>query len=291
MDVNPNHPSDNNYDDLTTIKGIGQTRQQWLRDTFNVRTFRDLAALAADTIEARLKAEKQIPSRSHIERWLSEAKQFAENPALVPVTKVKLSTKEDDWKPFASFVVEFQDSASQLEVRTRVHYIEGDQTRTWTGVDQQELCQWITQQLGDKAKPPVVQVAAEKVTPFIESPAAAVLTPVVADQMPVPAAQRSPTELPAASMSQPTPIQNGEAGFSDQLQRMLAKVARASRPGVQVRTTPAPIARQAAAAPPETTASNNPLVLSGSPNQSSTEYNDKLQQLIAKARRLSSGRS
>ena len=51
------YPRDSNkWDDLTAIMGIGQARQIWFRETLNVQTYRDLAALSIDEIDSRLKA-------------------------------------------------------------------------------------------------------------------------------------------------------------------------------------------------------------------------------------------
>ena len=65
--------SDNSLDDLTMIKGIGPARQRWLKESLDVRTFGDLAALSADEIESRLKADRQIASRETIEAWIAQA--------------------------------------------------------------------------------------------------------------------------------------------------------------------------------------------------------------------------
>ena len=55
------------HDDLTILQGIGPARQQWLRASFGVRTFADLAALSPAAIEQRLKEDGQIARRLLIE--------------------------------------------------------------------------------------------------------------------------------------------------------------------------------------------------------------------------------
>ncbi|MCK4471724.1 MAG: hypothetical protein KAW49_08045, partial [Anaerolineae bacterium] len=74
---NPMNSSYREDEDLTVIKGIGPARQQWLRESFNVRTYGDLAVLSADEIESRLKAEGRIASRSEIEQWIARAQELA----------------------------------------------------------------------------------------------------------------------------------------------------------------------------------------------------------------------
>jgi len=144
------------HDELTAIKGIGASRQKWLQKTFNVQTYRDLADLSAEEIESRLKAEGKIVSRAEIETWIAQAKHLATS-----------TVKDDGWQPIASFVVEFQEHETEtgiVEQRTRVHHVESDHTQLWAGIEQQALCRWMAEQLGDKAPPPSLQ----KPLPVIE---------------------------------------------------------------------------------------------------------------------------
>ena len=65
------------YDDLTEIKGIGLHRQKWLKKSFGVCTFSDLAALTVDEIETRLKTEGGGVGRKTIEVWIDQPKRSA----------------------------------------------------------------------------------------------------------------------------------------------------------------------------------------------------------------------
>jgi hypothetical protein len=59
------------------------------------------------------------------------------------------------WKPFASFVVEFQAREVEgrtEERRTTVHYMEADKGKTWSGTEGERLCQWMLSQLGEVAQ-------------------------------------------------------------------------------------------------------------------------------------------
>jgi hypothetical protein len=68
--------SNKKRDDLTEINGIGPVRQEWLRESLDVYTFRDLAVLSVDEIESRLKTEGKIISRSEIEAWIDQAQEL-----------------------------------------------------------------------------------------------------------------------------------------------------------------------------------------------------------------------
>lgn len=140
---------DTKQDDLTLIKGIGTNRQQWLRDNFHIRTYADLAALSEDDIEAQLKMDGQIVSRAKIEAWLAHARQLAAAESL-PGARRHLSS-EDGWKPFASFVVEFQEHITEdgdTVRRTSAHHMEADRGEVWPEIALDSLSAWMAQQLG-----------------------------------------------------------------------------------------------------------------------------------------------
>jgi hypothetical protein len=153
--------SEQAYDDLTAIKGIGPARQRWLRESLHVRTYEDLAALSIGQIASRLKADGQIASRSVIEAWLIRAGELAGSagrsvtPHLESAgAKVANSlAREGGWKPFASFVVEFQTREIEGragEHRTAVQHMEKDANRFWSGIESKNLCQWMLDQIRDK---------------------------------------------------------------------------------------------------------------------------------------------
>ena len=105
------------YDDLTEIKGIGLHRQQWLKKSFGVCTFSDLAALTVDEIETRLKAERSGVGRKTIEVWIDEAKALAdvaspeqelEAESVESGGRASFPSGETKWNSLASFRVDFQ---------------------------------------------------------------------------------------------------------------------------------------------------------------------------------------
>ena len=140
-----------NKDDLTRIKGIGQARQAWLANLFDISSFSDLAALTVDQIEAALKAEKRsMITRSDIHDWLVQARELAaakDAAALSAADTQKAGgAATSDWTPFASFVVEYRrreaDDAAE-EHQTHVHHVEGDENGTWPGLEAKALGPWM----------------------------------------------------------------------------------------------------------------------------------------------------
>ena len=154
------------YDDLTRIKGIGSARQQWLRESLGIHTIRDLAARSVKDIESRLKAEGHIASRSSIEEWIIQAREIAavtsqSEPLHMTAAAgieedMNVAVEDKGWKPFASFVVEFQACADEGQVeeqRISVHYMEADVSAAWPGIACERLCDWMQAQVGDRVRP------------------------------------------------------------------------------------------------------------------------------------------
>jgi hypothetical protein len=151
------------FDDLTVIRGIGLARQKVLRELLDIYTYQDLAELPVSEIESRLKAEGQIVSRKSIESWVTQAKELAErtgrtaqpdfeSPEVNESGKSYSQAREDGWRPFASFVIEFQTreiDSERYERRTTVHYMEEDTGTMWSGIVGPQLCEWILEQIDE----------------------------------------------------------------------------------------------------------------------------------------------
>lgn len=121
------------YDTLTSIKGISRARQQWLRDSFNVRTFADLAALSPDEIEAQLKAEGRNATRRDVEEWIAQAQAYAarthtvqpgeSSSAAVEEKIVSTSAREaEGWPALTQLDAELQGRTLELEELTTQAY-------------------------------------------------------------------------------------------------------------------------------------------------------------------------
>lgn len=142
----PMNTKNKKYDDLTSIKGIGSTRQEWFRNKLGVHTYQHLAALAPEKILSQLKSEGMIASQGEVERWISQAHRLAEH---------KENSSPSDWKPFASFVVEFQSREGKngsKELCTTVQHMEADKEEIWTGIETERLCQWMRDQVGQDSR-------------------------------------------------------------------------------------------------------------------------------------------
>jgi hypothetical protein len=156
--------SEKAWDDLTKIMGIGESRQRWLRESFDIRTFQDLANLSIAQIEEKMKADGLIVSRKAIEAWLSQARELAETTSEPVKSAAKSPTagstpmpRENGWKPFASFVVEYQsrEIASQgIEYRAVAHYMEEDVGKEWPAIEGSQLGQWMIDQIRDQVELP-----------------------------------------------------------------------------------------------------------------------------------------
>ncbi|NDJ77616.1 MAG: hypothetical protein GYB65_15300 [Chloroflexi bacterium] len=225
-------PNDPRHDDLTAIKGIGQARQEWLRQALDIHTYQDLAALAPEALEAQLKDSGKVVSRSDIEMWIEQAQHLA---AAQPAED---SVPTEDWKPFASFVIEFQrrETAQGIDRRTRVHYMEADHDMTWPEIAPSEPYQWIMDQLGVEAPPS--HMISESTEYEEQEPAAP-----------------SPVEIPEPVLPPAQPPRPSEAPhplFSAEMREVLAKAERvlgqqAGPPPVRITPSAVPPAR-----PPET---------------------------------------
>ncbi len=167
-------PTNSNSEDLTRIRGIGPVKQQWLREALNVRSFQDLANLSADELEARLRAEGQITSRSEIEAWIAQAQELTREPSQPPTPTPEPPTaaatpppqpaepspiparEEAGWQTFASFSVEFRakQTEGQTERRTTAYHRQADLSQTWPGIETDQLLHWLLAQLNEPEPPP-----------------------------------------------------------------------------------------------------------------------------------------
>lgn len=147
-----------NSDDLTAISGIGAVREKVLRESLDVRTFQDLAALSVDEIESQFKAEGQSVSRDLIKQWIAAARELAVATVAEPSNS---PSSESEWESAATFVVEFQEREEGEERRTRVHHMEEDVDAEWPDVGSEQLYRWMLEQLGEPVPELPKEVRAE----------------------------------------------------------------------------------------------------------------------------------
>lgn len=175
--------SERRREDLTEIKGIGEATERWLNRSLDVWTYADLAARSTDEIEAGMKASGRSAPRSRIEQWLVRARELAGGPTDTPMRgeeyegeqvpeKSDSKREQESWKPFATFVVEFQSrrlEGGTEEQRTVCQQHETAREETWFGVDCERACDWMLKQMGEQlrgmpeeelsAQPPTVDVS------------------------------------------------------------------------------------------------------------------------------------
>jgi len=208
------------YDDLTVLKGIGSTRQQWLKE-IDIYTLQDLTASSTSDIEIRLKEEGHNVSLDEIDRWQAQAYEYLGDiePGLPAKFESKRTVSEasnvsaeagvsssvreiveiksknttntpkgaEAWKPFASFVVEFQShqvTGQAPERRTTAHHIESDRDETWPGLETEQLCRWILDQADPNIPQSVEETRPGEVDPAVTSPVTVDVTQVQAFQPP-----------------------------------------------------------------------------------------------------------
>lgn len=214
-------------DDLSQIKGIGPVRQQWLRESLGVYMFRDLAAWSAAEIEARLRAEGEILSLKEIARWITQARRLAAEAEPSSEQRIHGESHEDahsksaaspaKWKPFASFVVEFQtraDADGEEELRTSVHHIEADTGLTWPGIESVQHCAWMRTQLGEQARGgrrEIVAAPAPDATSVIPNSQPAARVEIDQVRIFQPPESPQPTGITRGGLSFGAPIRGGES--------------------------------------------------------------------------------
>lgn len=223
------------YDDLTRIKGIGEITQQWLRETFGVYTFRDLANVSPVKIENRLKAEGKITTRAKIEEWLAQAKALAEEAGQPEIAEAPSAPEQSSWKTASTFVVMFEEREidGQTQYQIKAHHMEADNSQTWPGVNPAALAEWLVDQLGMKgiqalassASPPPAEepqpaLYSETLTRYIAK--ADALTGKSAAPPREPRIMTPPLPQPAAEQPQET-VTPPRVSYSGKLQQVIMK--------------------------------------------------------------------
>jgi hypothetical protein len=185
------------FDDFTAIRGIGSTRQKWLRDTFDILTYQELAELTESEIEGKLKAEGKIASREAIKSWLVQARdlipetvaarQTIEGPVADELTEKLNSTgHKNGWAPFASFLVYFQTrdkDQDQSAYQTLVHYMEEDREANWPGIEVNRLTAWMLEQIGDTVDISDIEINKEEEHPQDDASAIESMADIKIDQV------------------------------------------------------------------------------------------------------------
>lgn len=188
---------DKQRDDLTRIKGISETRQEWFAENFQVTTFQKLADLPAEEVQQTFKRQGRGVSLQGIESWIVQARKFAaeaeETESADSLADVETSPplmlpkRKDGWKPFASFVVEFQKNEAG-DYQTMAHFMEKDLSERWPGVEAEQVCVWMQDQ---RDVPTVQTIAFEAVDAVVNTAVSS------SPQSPTPAKKKAKSTLAA----------------------------------------------------------------------------------------------
>lgn len=173
---------DNQQNNLTNIRGIGAVRQELLV-SIGINTIADLAAASVEEIESGLQAAGNIINRNEISDWIVQAQELlssssqaevaaSDNSEESNVNQESNSSEEgnaEEWNSLASFVVEFQSKtvAEKTEQRTIVRQQNTDRVTIWSGIETEQLPQWLEQQLSEVISPEAVPELPEASTPLL----------------------------------------------------------------------------------------------------------------------------
>ena len=133
----------------------------WLRESFGVQTFADLAALSCDVVEARARKEhrrfagqiRDVLARTR-RRVRAQLLELPEREAsMVEPRRAEPSprTTDPEWQEFASFFVYFErkirngveERRTVVKQRTAVHHMETGEQSQWSGIAPHDACEWM----------------------------------------------------------------------------------------------------------------------------------------------------
>jgi hypothetical protein len=149
------NPLDTNkkFDDLTVIKGIKTTRQQWLRESLNIETYGQLASLSSEKIISQFKKDqrKPLPSRDDVEQWIADARKLAtadltslqvkDPKEIQPAAISEYSSALPNWNSIGAFFVQLQIrkvEEEKIEERVMAKHIPVAENGTWLEEDPQK---------------------------------------------------------------------------------------------------------------------------------------------------------
>lgn len=146
-------------DDLATIGDMDEHARRLLSADHNIRTFSDLLATSVSHLEAIFSgAGRRDVTRAQIQRWLALAAQsMDETVAYEPASEIDRegAVKDNGWRPFATFVVEFQEYLNgETTYRTTIHHIQSDRGHAWSSIEDAQIHAWMIEQVGADYKPP-----------------------------------------------------------------------------------------------------------------------------------------
>ncbi|MCI0561482.1 MAG: hypothetical protein MN733_23590 [Nitrososphaera sp.] len=166
-------------DDFKVIKGVGEALDEWLRASFNVHTYAELAKLPARELRSRAFHDDVGLTSSKIKEILDEAKKLAEasqSPApesgkpVSPTAEERPAAlkKENEWKEFATFIINIERKVvgDREEKRTTIsHHDTEGKAGPWPGIQVDQACRWMLERLGEEE----VEIAPEEEAHKVEA--------------------------------------------------------------------------------------------------------------------------
>lgn len=176
-DPDPNPNADRNADrnpsrpptGLRQIRGIGITKQQWLRGLAGIRTLEDLAAASAEDLATRLQAGGHPVSQSELADWIAQAQALltlaaSDRPSAptsepspppsspdfrLPTSGVLTSDLPTDWVSVAAFTIDVHQRSvgDRLEYRTLIQSSDGTLAQAWDGLQLETALSWVQEQV------------------------------------------------------------------------------------------------------------------------------------------------
>jgi hypothetical protein len=167
-------------DDLKTIKGIAETRENWLQK-IGVHTIEGLAASEAIAIHDKLQTAGHAVPLIVIEDWITKAKIYVSTSAAPAIVKTSPSAKDEkndtsltEWKTFAEFFIDYQHRATDdgnWEQRTKVHRMRnGGKDNFWEGLAGEPVGRWMLEQLDEVESRPLLKKARPSPVPRPSKP-------------------------------------------------------------------------------------------------------------------------
>lgn len=109
-----NSHNHNSHSNLTSIRGIGAARKQWL-NSLGIYTIADLAHASADEIESQFKNNGRSLSRNELDEWIAQAQLQQATLSLQPVTSLYQENETHD-----NETVNIHDTKLSLETTSQI---------------------------------------------------------------------------------------------------------------------------------------------------------------------------
>jgi hypothetical protein len=166
-DIRFNNQPGENQDDFQRINGIGSIVAKALYD-LGICTFRDLANFSPEDLADLLKMKSITAHRIRKERWIEQARKFADESQMnmpefsggssttdsqdispeseATPSPVRPETGSENLEEVANFFVSFIRMAGEKELKTKIYHSESGKEELWEGLAMNRLIEWMLDQ-------------------------------------------------------------------------------------------------------------------------------------------------